>query len=247
MIKKIVVLAAGKGTRMLEYSKNQPKHLININHKPFLYYHFNNLKRAGFEEIIIVIGYKKEEMEKFDKKYGKKFNLKLIDQFKEVGTKKYGTACPVAAVEKIVNQENFIVVNGDDLFSIEDLKNIKKIDDNFCYAAGLTDKHPENYGIFKMTGKNIQGIMEKPRPNIDFDATQPEKYLINAGLYKFTPEIFKAIKKVTESPRGEYELTDAISILAQKNKVRVFPIKKNRLTFSQPEDIKKMEKFLLKN
>jgi len=80
MIKKIVVLAAGKGTRMLEYSKNQPKHLINIGDKPFLYYSFKNLKEAGFSEIIVVIGYKKEVMEKFAKKYGKEF-VELIENY----------------------------------------------------------------------------------------------------------------------------------------------------------------------
>ncbi len=246
MINKIVVLAAGKGTRMLNYSKNQPKHLINIGDKPFLYYHFNNLKQAGFSEIIVVVGYKKEKMEEFAKQYGNEFNLKLINQYEKIGTKKYGTACPVEAVKDIIGEENFIVVNGDDLFAINDLKEIKKLNDNFCYASGLKDNHPEYYGIFKMQNNYLKKIIEKPKPNIDFDAKQPKKYLINAGLYKFTPEIFKAIKNIKKSSRGEYELTDAISILAQKQKVKIFPIINHRLTFSNPDDIKKMEKFLLK-
>jgi len=246
MINKIVVLAAGKGTRMLNYSKNQPKHLINVGDKPFLYYHFNNLKQAGFSEIVVVIGYKKEKMEEFAKKYGHEFNLTLINQFEKIGTEKYGTACPVEAVEDVITRENFIVVNGDDLFAINDLKEIKKLDDNFSYAAGLRDKYPEYYGIFKMQNEYLEKIIEKPKPNIEFDASQPEKYLINAGLYKFTPEIFKAIKKIEKSPRGEYELTDAITLLAQEKKVKVFPITNRRLTFSNPDDIKKMEEFLLK-
>ena len=54
MIQKIVVLAAGKGTRMLELSKDKPKHLIGVKDKPFLYYLLKNIKQAGFKEIINV-------------------------------------------------------------------------------------------------------------------------------------------------------------------------------------------------
>ena len=156
MINKIVVLAAGKGTRMLNYSKNQPKHLINVGNKPFLYYHFNNLKQAGFSEIIVVVGYKKEMMEKFAKRYGTEFNLTLINQFEKVGTEKYGTACPVEAVADIIGEENFIVVNGDDLFSAEDLRKIKIINDTYCYVSGLPGDHPENYGIFEIQNKYLK-------------------------------------------------------------------------------------------
>jgi len=69
MTNKIVVLAAGKGTRMLELSKDKPKHLIHVKTKPFIYYLLKNIKRAGFKEIILVIGYQKEKMQEFAEKY----------------------------------------------------------------------------------------------------------------------------------------------------------------------------------
>ena len=66
MIKKVLISAAGRGSRMLHLSKDKPKHLIETNGKPFLYYLLNNLKQAGFEEVIMVVGYKKDFMEKLN-------------------------------------------------------------------------------------------------------------------------------------------------------------------------------------
>jgi len=122
MINKIVVLAAGRATRMKELAKKNPKHLIKIGNKPFLYYFFNNLKKVDFKEMILVIGNFKKQMIEFTKKYENEFNLTLVDQFKIIGTKKYGTACPVEAAENVVAKDNFMVVNGDDIFSADDLK-----------------------------------------------------------------------------------------------------------------------------
>ena len=115
MINKVVVSAAGKGTRMLQLTKEKPKHLIKINDQPFLYYLLNNLYLAGFAQIIIIIGYKKELMEDFLKDYQDKFNLTIINQSETLGDK-YGTACPIECVKnKIQSDESFVSVCGDNL------------------------------------------------------------------------------------------------------------------------------------
>ena len=95
MIKKVLISAAGRGSRMLDLSKDKPKHLIEINNKPFLYYLLSNLKEAGFEEIIMVVGYKKEFMEEFLAEYKDTFNITLVNQFDILGEDRYGTACPL--------------------------------------------------------------------------------------------------------------------------------------------------------
>ena len=107
MIKKVLISAAGRGTRMLDLSKDKPKHLIEINGKPFLYYLLKNLKEAGFEEIIMVVGYKKEFMEEFLAEYGGEFNITLVNQFDILGEDRYGTACPLECVK------DMLVVIGD--------------------------------------------------------------------------------------------------------------------------------------
>jgi len=234
MIKKVVISAAGRGTRMLDLSKHKPKHLIEVNGTPFLYYLFSNLKRAGLEEMIMVIGYKKEMMEEFVHKHKGEFNITVVNQFEHLGDK-YGTACPIECVVDLIN-ENFISVNGDNLYSVEDLKKMM-IDDDFIYVAGRRHNEPQKYGILVPNDEDyLEKIIEKPK--------EPMGDLINIGLYKFTPEIFRAVKQIQLSPRGEYELTDAISFLAKEKKAKIKRVYSYWLDFGRPEDVKMIERFL---
>jgi dTDP-glucose pyrophosphorylase len=98
--------------------------------------------------------------------------------------------------------------------------------------------NPQEYGVFVKRGDFLEEIIEKPK---EFKGN-----LINTGLYKFTPEIFQKISEVELSPRGEYELTDAINLLAQEKKVKVKELKDYWLDFGKPEDIKKVSDFLEK-
>ena len=76
---------------------------------------------------------------------------------------------------------------------------------------------------------------------------KPKKYvgnLINTGMYKFTPDVFKKLSKIKKSPRGEYEITDAVTLLAKEKKVKVIRIDDHWLDFGNPGDIVKLSKFL---
>jgi dTDP-glucose pyrophosphorylase len=233
MIKKAVIAAAGRGTRMLHLTKNTPKQLIKVCSVPFLTYLLNNLLKAGYKELILVVGHKKEKIEGFLKKY--KYKLTLINQFEVLGQERYGTACALECVENVVGNENFIMVYGDHLFSVRDFKGFN-IDDEYNYMACLKHEHPEKYGVLDIKNGFLKKVIEKPKEYIG--------NLINIGLYKFTPEIFKEVKKVKVSKRGEYELTDAINFLAEKKKVKVREIHDYWLDFSNPADIIRASKFL---
>jgi dTDP-glucose pyrophosphorylase len=244
MIKKVVIAAAGKGTRMLQLSQDRPKHLIEVKEKPFLCYLFNNLLRAGYQELILVAGYKYPLMEKFlsdyKKRYGALFSsgtkIDVLNQFDFLEKDDYGTLCPIKCISNII-RENFLVVYGDNLYSSRDLKSFN-IDDDYNYVGGLCVDNPQEYGVFVKRGDFLEEIIEKPK---EFKGN-----LINTGLYKFTPEIFQKISEVELSPRGEYELTDAINLLAQEKKVKVKELKDYWLDFGKPEDIKKVSDFLEK-
>lgn len=242
MLKKVVIAAAGQGTRMLHLSDNKSKHLIFVQDKPFLAYLMDNLVLAGYTDITLVVGFKKELMEEFAKNYslnkGADLKISIIDQHEILGPreKEYGTACPIKCVKDVVGQEGFIYVYGDNLFSVEDLKSMN-IDDKFCYIAGLKQDHPEKYGVLIEDGDDfLDKIIEKPKEFVG--------NLINAGLYKFTPEVFEKISQITKSPRGEYEITDVISLLAEERRVKIKKIKDCWHDFGNPEDIEKLSKFL---
>ncbi len=259
MIKKVVIAAAGQGTRMLELSKDRSKHLIEVKKRPFLSYVIDRLVSAGYSDIILVVGYKEELMEEFVKNYlqdsnNKNLKIEIVDQHKILGPKEkiYGTACPLMCVKDKINNENFIYLYGDNLFSERDLRSIS-IDDNFCYIAGLKHEHPEKYGVLIKEGEDfLEKIIEKPSPakiselNLGGQENLPSA-LINAGLYKFTPDVFEKLDKIEKSPRGEYEITDAVSLLAKERKVKIKQIEDYWLDFGNPSDIEKVSKFLNEN
>jgi len=235
MIKKVVVAAAGKGTRMLHLTKNKSKHLIRVEKKPFLSYLLDNLLKAGYKEIILIVGYKGGKIKKFLKGYdSKNCKITVINQFDILKKEEYGTLCPLKCIKDII-KENFLMVYGDNLYSVKDLKAFN-IDDKYNYVAGFIHEHPERYGVFVSDNGFLKEIIEKPKKYVG--------NLINTGLYKFTPEIFDKISQICKSPRGEYELTDAITLLAKQRKVKIKRIQDYWLDFGNPGDILKVSNFL---
>lgn len=240
MIKKVVISAAGQGTRMLELSKDKSKHLIDVNERPFLAYLLDNIYEAGFREIILVTGFKGELVETFAKEFlkdKKDLDIKIVSQFEMLGPKEkeYGTACPIKCVKDLVGNENFISLCGDNFYAVEDLRAMN-IDDDFNYVAGLPNEHPEKFGVLLENGEFLEKIIEKPKEFVG--------NLINASLYKFTPEIFEAVMQIEKSSRGEYEITDAISLLAKEKKVKIKKISNFWMDFGRPDDVQKFEIFL---
>jgi len=227
---KVVILAAGKGTRMLPLTKTIPKVLVEINGKPFLKYVIENLHKAGYTELGIVVGHLKEKVASFLEENNIK--AELIEQKEQLGT---GDA--VLKAEGFVGGEDFLVLGGDNLWSAEDLKKINQ-NSEFNYVSGVEVDKTEDYGILITKGEMLEEIKEKPKENFG--------NLINAGLYKFKPEIFEKLKNLRLSPRGELELTDALSKLAKEGKVKVVKAKW-WLDLGKNEDIPKVEKFLREN
>ena len=174
---KAVILAAGKGTRMLPLTESRPKVLVSVLNKPFLYFVLASLKRAGFEEYGVIVGYMKDKVETFMSSYG--FNGTIIEQSEQLGT---GHA--VLQAEHFVNGENFMVVYGDSLFDHVDLRKFN-VNDPQSYIGGLTISNPEKYGVLVTEGSKLVRIHEKPESYVG--------NLVNAGLYKFTANIFEML------------------------------------------------------
>jgi len=240
-ITKVVISAAGQGTRMLDLSKDKSKHLIEVEKRPFLAYLLDNILKAGYTEIILVAGYREDMIREFLKSYKFEdldFTIKVINQFDILGPKEkeYGTACPIKCVKDLIKNENFISLCGDNFYTVEDLK-LMNIDDNFNYVAGIANGHPEKFGVLIEDGDDfLEKIVEKPKEFVG--------NLINTSLYKFTPEIFDKIFQIEKSSRGEYEITDAISLLAKEKKVKVKKLNDFWMDFGKPEDVEKLSKFL---
>ncbi len=229
LVRLAVVAAAGRGTRMGDLAGAKPKHLIEVNGQPFLFYLLDRLQQAGIQEIVVVGGHHFPAMEEFARMHGPAFNVKLVNQFERLGEDRYGTALAMEAAKPEVGNREFLAVYGDNLFSVRDLQKVIAAPANGCYIATLTHPHPERYGVVLSDESGVvTEIVEKPK--------DPIGNQINAGLYRFTPEVFGALP-TQPSPRGEYELTDAVQTLAEVGKMRVVALDDYWQDFGRPEDV----------
>ena len=238
---KAVILAAGEGTRLRPITSSKPKPMIKISGKPILEHIINSLSYSDITEVIIVTNYKGEVIQQYFKDR-KLDNLKISFKKQE---KMIGTGNALGITESMIN-EDFILVYGDLLFSPNALKKIihifktKKLDG---VIAVIPVKNPEKYGIIEIEkNQKIKRIIEKP------DSNNAPSNLANAGLYIFSKEIFKKIKQLKPSIRGEYELTDAISQFIKDGK-QIEAVKisdKDWIDISRPWDLLEANKWILK-
>ena len=205
---KAVLLAAGEGIRLLPITATRPKHLIKVGGKPILQFCLEAVKNAGITEAIIVTHYMGDAIRQYFGD-GEKLGLKItyVEQKKVLGT---GNA--VAAAEPFVDND-FVVVYGDLLFGLDAVKNVLQLYKSEKTAGVMgyvqVDK-PESYGIIELDEeKKVKRIVEKPA------AGKAPSNFANAGVYVFSEEIFDKIKQTEASERGEWELTDAVTLLAK--------------------------------
>ncbi len=196
---KCVILAAGEGKRMHPLTYTRPKVMLPVINKPVLELNLLKLIDAGIKEFIFVVGYRSEMVRDYFKD-GSKWNVNItyVNQGEPIGT---GHA--VQIVESFIDKD-FIVLCGDTVFSKKD---IKKIVSKKNSMGIFKVENPENYGVVETKKDNVIKIYEKME--------DPFSNMINAGLYHFDKKIFSYLNKVKKSPRGEYELTDAINIMAK--------------------------------
>lgn len=223
---KVIILAGGKGTRMLPITQDIPKVLIPIQGVPFLKLLIDRLKIAGFTELGIVVKYKKEMVAEFLKE--NHIEAKLFEQGDLPGT---GAA--LLAAKPFIKDEQFLVCGGDNLWHPNDIKDLANISGNAL--AGLPVDNPSLYGVLKVENGKLLQIVEKPKEFVG--------NLINSGLYKLTSNVFPLLEALKPSPRGEYELTDALNQLD----ISVVDLKHSWLDLGKPQDIEKAELFLNKN
>jgi len=196
-----IILAAGKGTRMYPMALDKPKPLIEVANKPVLEHNLEQMLGL-VSEVVIVVGYKKDMIiNRFDDNY-KGMKITYVVQEEQLGT---GHA--VLMAEKFVT-EKFLVLNGDDLFSRKDMDNISK------YSNCILVKYKQDasaFGAVVIEDGKVTDIVEKSKEFVS--------NLVNTGMYCFSPEVFAILKEVKPSVRGEYELTDAVKVLAQQGKM----------------------------
>jgi bifunctional UDP-N-acetylglucosamine pyrophosphorylase/glucosamine-1-phosphate N-acetyltransferase len=183
----------------------RPKPLIPLLGQPLLAHIFDQL--VGLvEHVTLVVGYRAADISAhFGAEY-RGMRLRYVLQ-----TERNGTAGALLALADAAaaSDEPFFLLYGDNLISHTDL--LRVCQQRYCLAALPVDD-PRSFGVLDIEGDHVRRIIEKPP-----DA--PPGSLANPGIYHFDGAVFPLVRQITPSPRGEYELTDLIELLAQQQHV----------------------------
>lgn len=241
-ITKLVIPAAGYGTRFLPMTKASPKEMLPVIDKPIIQYVVEEAVASGIEDIIIVTGSNKRaiedhfdfngELESYLEKIGK---TKELDEIRRIAKMAnfiyvrqkgpYGNGTPILNVESIIGDEPFAVLWGDQ-FTVAEKPRLKQMLEAFSrYQEPMLSvvkiedpKLLARYGVPKIINSEdnvheIVDIIEKPEPG-----TAPSNLACD-GAYILTPDIFDALRDIAPGKGNEIWLVDGINKLKKHHKV----------------------------
>ena len=211
MIKKGIILAGGKGTRMSPLTKAVNKQLLPIHDKPLIFYPLSILMLAGIKDILIIVNQGQLEQYKKIIPNGKNFGIKInyLEQ-------KNPNGLPEAFIlgEKFIKNQNVCLILGDNFFYGQNLSKILKSCTKLKNGAKVLlhrVNNPESFGVAKVFGKKIKSIKEKPKKFISD--------LAITGLYFFDKKVCSYAKKLKPSKRGELEIVDLLNKYLKNKKL----------------------------
>ena len=213
MIKKGIILAGGKGTRMSPLTKAVNKQLLPIYDKPLIFYPLSILMLAKIKDILIIVN--KGQLDQYKKILPDGKNLGIKITYAEQDSPR-GLPDAFIVGERFIGKENVALILGDNFFYGQNLT--KKLIENCKLKNGarvLLHKviKPELYGVAKINKlKQITQIKEKP--NKFFSD------LAITGLYFFDNKVINFSKKLKPSKRGEIEITELLNLYKSKNKLK---------------------------
>jgi len=247
-VTKVIIPAAGYGTRFLPQTKAMPKEMLPVVDKPVIQYVVEEAVASGISEVIIVTGPSKRAIEDhFDRSYDLENFLEKTGKHEQLeGIKRianladfiyvrqkgpYGTAIPILSARRLVEDGPFLVLWGDDFIysqpprSRQMIKVYEKFGGSVLSAIRTRNKKDRGkYGFLE--GPTVdEGVIQvkklKEKPGPDYTASD----LASVSGFLLTPEVFPTIENLKPGKGGELWLADAISQLAEKGKVYAVEIK----------------------
>ena len=213
-IQKAVILAAGRGTRMRELTADLPKPMIQVRGKPVLQHIIEGLRDAGIRDCLVVVGYRADAVQDFFRD-GSGYNIAI--QYK-TQTVQDGTGRVVELAHEFVTDRPFILAYGDILVDPTNYNRLVDLPDDVDAMLTITRGEDVSKGGAVFVNDQMAVVDIREKSDRWSGLSQDAIPFYNAGLYAFRPSIFGFTAKLKPSPRGEYELTDAIRDLAQSGK-----------------------------
>ena len=245
---KAVILAAGKGTRMRELTNELPKPMLRVSGRPILEHIVAGVVAAGVHEIFIVTGWRADVIENHFADGGKfgahiSFGRQLVQD---------GTGKAPELAKDFIGDSPFLLTYGDILVPPETYPQmIRRFGEgDFAGVITVTPGEDVTKGGLNFFDEQfcLKRLVEKPSPEQleqlrrDGWLKPPAPAWYNAGIYIFRPMIFEFTSRLQKSPRGEYELTDAISeLIASGQKLAGLQIQGRWVDVRDPETLAKLE------
>ena len=211
MIRKGIILAGGKGTRMSPLTKAVNKQLLPIYDKPLIFYPLSILMLSKIRDILIIVN--KGQLDQYKKILPNGNNLGIKITYKE---QEEPNGLPEAFIigENFINKDNVALILGDNFFYGQNLSNFLKTSVKLKNGAQIVlhkVNKPELYGVANINKKKIIKLIEKPNKFISDKAI--------TGLYFFDNKVVNLSKNLKPSKRNELEITDLLNKYRQKKKL----------------------------
>lgn len=200
---KGIILAGGKGTRLKPLTKVTNKHLLPIYNEPMIFYPIKTLRDSGVTNIMIITG--KESAGDFLNLLGSGEGLGVQLTYR-IQDESGGIAEALSLCEDFVHREKVAVILGDNIFKSNFtgiFKTFEKENNNDLKALIFIKQidDPERFGVVELDEDlKVVSIEEKPK--------QPKSSYAQTGLYLYDEIVFRLIKSLKPSNRGELEITD---------------------------------------
>ena len=211
---KGIILAAGKGTRLMPATIPASKPLLPLYDKPMIYYPLETLIRLGIKDILFIV--QEDDLLIFKKTFGSGSDVGLNFSY-EIQKVQRGIADAYFIADKYLDGSPSVLALSDNIFlgkKYFDYANsaLLKMEDVGGSVFGLPVPDPEKFGVIELDeNNNIIGIEEKP--------SKPKSNLIIPGFYFFDSDASEYAKTLKPSNRGELEITDLIEIYLSKKKL----------------------------
>ncbi|MFB6211022.1 MAG: sugar phosphate nucleotidyltransferase [Halobacteriales archaeon] len=202
---KAVILAAGEGRRLQPLTAVRPKPMVPIANRPLLEHVITAVADAGIDEIVLVVGYKRERIQNY---FGDGDDWGVDIEY-AIQDKQLGTGHAILQTEPHVDG-GFLVLNGDRIIEPAAVQDVRShADDDTVVLSVTRSQEPSRYGVVDLDGNRVTAITEKPPRH----TTTSE--LINAGVYRFDTDIFDAIRDTETGDDGELAITTTLNNLAE--------------------------------
>lgn len=184
-MKQAVILAAGKGQRLRPFTATKPKVMLSVADRPVLQYVVEALAQNGIHNIVLVVGYQKEQVFNYMGS-GERFGVDITYIIQE---NQLGTAHALAQA-RAATEDKFLVLPGDNLIEADTITHFVTAEAEAILVKRVDN--PGRYGVVTLENNMAKDIVEKPG--------KTESNIVNTGIYAFTSEIFNFIETQLDIP-----------------------------------------------